>query len=63
VSDLYFHEKLRNIINERLNLIDEHITEGIVEDFTAYKVLRGKREELATLSQEIEILLKKVEYD
>ena len=63
MSDLYIHEKLRNIIKERIDLIDTQLTEGVVEDFSIYKILRAKREELATIEQELDVLLKKVNYD
>ena len=63
MSDLYIHEKLRNIIKERINLIDTQLTEGVVEDFSIYKILRAKREELANIEQELDVLLKKVNYD
>jgi|TARA_B100000085_G_C18518269_1_gene502598 hypothetical protein len=63
VSDLYIHEKLRNIIKERIDLIDTQLTEGVVEDFSIYKILRAKREELANIEQELDVLLKKVNYD
>ncbi len=63
MSDLYIHEKLRNIIKERIDLIDTQLTEGVVEDFSIYKILRAKREELANIEQELDVLLKKVNYD
>ena len=52
MSDLYIHEKLRNIINERKSLLDEQLTVGTVEDFSAFRELRARREELATIEQE-----------
>ena len=63
MSDLYIHEKLRNIINERKSLLDEQLTVGTVEDFSAFRELRARREELATIEQELQILLKKMTYD
>lgn len=63
MSDLYIHEKLRNIINERINLIETQIIEGSIEDFSAFKELRARREELATVNQELNALLKKVEHE
>ncbi|MGA0384795.1 MAG: hypothetical protein ACO3L1_07485 [Flavobacteriaceae bacterium] len=63
MSDLYIHEKLRNIINERKHLIESQIIEGAIEDFSAFKVLRARREELATIEQELNALLKKVEHE
>ncbi len=63
MSDLYIHEKLRNIINERINLIETQIIEGSIEDFSAFKELRARREELATINQELNALLKKVEHE
>lgn len=63
MSDLYFHEKLRNIISDRKNLLDEQLITGVIEDFSAFRELRARREELATMEQEIEILLKKVMHD
>lgn len=63
MSDLYIHEKLRNIIKERKHLIESQIIEGAIEDFSAFKVLRARREELATIEQELNALLKKVEHE
>lgn len=63
MSDLYIHEKLRNIIRERRGFLEEQIISGAVEDFSAYRELRARREELATVEQELELLLKKVMHD
>ena len=63
MSDLYIHEKLRNIIIERKSLLDEQLIVGHIEDFSAFRELRARREELATIEQELEALLKKVTYE
>jgi hypothetical protein len=36
---------------------------GSVENFEAYKELRARLSELATVQQEVELLLKKVEHE
>tara|TARA_R100000781_G_C4032924_1_gene111243 strand:+ start:180 stop:371 length:192 start_codon:yes stop_codon:yes gene_type:complete len=63
MSDLYIHEKLFKVMAERRGQIEAQITEGAVEDFSAFKELRARLAELAFIKQELQLLLKKVEYD
>ena len=63
MSDLYIHEKLFKVIGERQSQIKSQITEGVVDDFSAFKELRARLAELAFIKQELQALLKKVEYD
>ena len=63
MSDLYIHEKLFKVIGERQSQSKSQITEGVVDDFSAFKELRARLAELAFIKQELQALLKKVEYD
>jgi NAD-dependent SIR2 family protein deacetylase len=63
MSDLYIHEKLRKIIKERKNQIQEHLLTGPIDDLTVLKELRARLAELAIIEQEIDSLQQKVEYD
>ena len=63
MSDLYIHEKLRKIINERINQIEDQVLRGPIEDLSTLKELRGRLAELANIQQEIDSLHKKVQYD
>jgi len=63
MSDLYIHEKLRNIIRERKDLLGQQLLEGQIEDFSAFKELRARLAELANIEQELQALLKKVEHE
>ena len=63
MSTLYIHEKLRNIIVERENMITEQLIHGSVDDITAFKELRARLVELATIKQELDLLLKRIEHE
>jgi len=63
MSDLYIHEKLRNIIRERKELLGQQLLEGQIEDFSAFKELRARLAELANIEQQLQALLKKVEHE
>ena len=63
MSDLYIHEKVRNIIQDRKKLLAAQIVQGQVEDVSAFKELRARIAELANIEQELDALLKKVEYE
>ena len=63
MSDLYIHEKLRKIISERINQIEDQVLRGPIEDLSTLKELRGRLAELANIQQEIESLQQKVQYD
>jgi hypothetical protein len=59
VSDLYFVDKLLKVIRERRSVVVEAMTEGSVNDFAAYRHLRGRLEAWNEVEQEIRLLLKK----
>jgi len=63
MSDLYIHEKLRKIISERINQIEDQVLRGPIEDLSTLKELRGRLAELANIQQEIDTLQQKVKYD
>ena len=63
MSDLYIHEKVRNIIQARKPRLAAQIVQGQVEDFSAFKELRARIAALANIEQELDALLKKVEYE
>lgn len=58
MSDLYFVDKLLKVIRERRNVVVEAITEGSVNDFPAYRHLRGRLEAWNDVEREIRLLLK-----
>jgi hypothetical protein len=58
VSDLYFVDKLLKVIRERRSVVVEAMTEGSVNDFAAYRHLRGRLEAWNEVEQEIRLLLK-----
>tara|TARA_R100001082_G_scaffold97370_1_gene65223 strand:+ start:38 stop:226 length:189 start_codon:yes stop_codon:yes gene_type:complete len=59
--DLYFYDRISNILKDRQKNLEEQILHGSIENFEAYKEARARLSELATLQQEIRLLLKKVE--
>lgn len=59
MSDLYFVDKLLKVIRERRSVVVEAMTEGSVNDFAAYRHLRGRLEAWNEVEQEIRLLLKK----
>jgi len=63
MSTLYIHEKLRNIIIDRENIITEQLLQGPVDDITIFKELRARLAELATIKQELDLLLKRMEHE
>lgn len=63
MSDLYIHEKLRKIISERINQIEDQVLRGPIEDLSTLKELRSRLAELANIQQEIDSLQQKVQYD
>tara|TARA_R110000787_G_scaffold106186_1_gene213808 strand:+ start:272 stop:460 length:189 start_codon:yes stop_codon:yes gene_type:complete len=60
---LYIIEKLSNILKQRKEHLQTQITNGIVEDFIAFKELRGRFAEIEYLQQELKDLQKKVEHE
>lgn len=63
MSDLYFVDKLLKVVRERRAVVVEAITEGAVNDFAAYRHLRGRLEAWNEVEQEIRLLLKREHRD
>lgn len=63
MSDLYFVDKLLKVIRERRAVVVEAMTEGSVNDFAAYRHLRGKLEVWSEIESEIRLLLKQGRLD
>ena len=61
--DLYIYDRIVNILKERQRSLEEQLLYGSVENFEAYKEVRARLSELATLQQEVKLLLKKVEHE
>ena len=61
--DLYIYDKIVSILKERQRSLEEQLLYGSVENFEAYKEVRARLSELATLQQEVKLLLKKVEHE
>lgn len=59
MSDLYFVDKLLKVIRERRAVVVEAMTEGAVNDFAAYRHLRGKLEAWNEVEYEVRLLLKR----
>ena len=58
MSDLYFVDRVLKVIRERRTVVSEAITEGSVQDFAAFRHLRGKLEVWTEMEREIRLLLK-----
>jgi hypothetical protein len=58
VSELYFVDRVLKVIRERRTVVSEAITEGSVQDFAAFRHLRGKLEVWTEVEREIRLLLK-----
>ena len=63
MSDLYFVDKLLKVVRERRSVVVEAMTEGSVNDFAAYRHLRGRLEVWSEVEQEIRLLLKREHRD
>ena len=59
--DLYIYDRIVNILKERQRSLEEQLLYGSVENFEAYKEVRARLADLATLQPEGTLLLKKVE--
>ena len=58
MSDLYFVDRLLKVVRERRTVVSEAITEGSVQDYAAFRHLRGKLEVWSEVEREIRLLLK-----
>ena len=61
--DLYIYDRIVNILKDRQRSLEEQLLHGSIENFEAYKEVRAGLSELATLQQEVTLLLKKVEHE
>ena len=61
--DLYIYDRIVNILKDRQRSLEEQLLHGSIENFEAYKEVRARLSELATLQQELRLLLKKVEHE
>ena len=59
--DLYIYDRIVNILKDRQRSLEEQLLHGSIENFEAYKEVRARLSELATLQQEVTLFLKKVE--
>jgi hypothetical protein len=59
VSDIYIVDRLFKVIRERRETVAEAITEGSVQDFAAFRHLRGKLEVWNEIEEEVRLLLKR----
>ena len=60
MDELYIYEKMLKNVRDRQSLLKEAICVGPVEDFTAFKELRARLDELAQTEQDLKDLLEKV---
>lgn len=63
MDDLYIVEKMYKIVRERRSVVVEALTEGSVNDFAAFRHLRGKLEAWNEIESELRLLLKQSEMD
>lgn len=63
MSELYFVDKLFRVVRERRAVVVEAMTEGSVNDFAAYRHLRGRLEAWTEVEREIRLLLKQEHRD
>ena len=61
--DLYIYDRIVNILKDRQRSLEEQLLHGNIDNFEAYKEVRARLSELATLQQEVTLLLKKVEHE
>ncbi len=59
MSDIYIVDRLFKVIRERRETVAEAITEGSVQDFAAFRHLRGKLEVWNEIEEELRLLLKR----
>jgi hypothetical protein len=59
MDGLFFYDKLLKTLRERQEDVSNSLCSGIVPDYTAFQVLRGRLSELALIEQEVKLLLEK----
>jgi len=63
VDDFYLVERLRKAIRERRSVVIEAITQGSVQDYAAFRHLRGKLEVWDEVESELRSVLKTQEIE
>jgi hypothetical protein len=63
MDGLYIIENLLKTVKQRREVVVEAITEGSVQDFAAYRHLRGKLEGWDEIQTELRSLLKRMDID
>jgi hypothetical protein len=58
MDDLYLVDRLRKVIRERRAVVVEAITQGSVQDYAAFRHLRGKLEVWDEIESELRSVLK-----
>lgn len=58
MDDLYLVDRLRKVIRERRAVVVEAITQGSVQDYAAFRHLRGKLEVWDEIEAELRSVLK-----
>lgn len=61
MDDFYWIERLRKVIRERRSVVVEAITQGSVQDYAAFRHLRGKLEVWDEIESELRSVLKQQE--
>jgi|TARA_R100000995_G_scaffold84098_1_gene61766 hypothetical protein len=60
MNELYIYENMLKNVRDRQDVVREALCYGPVADFTAFKELRARLNELAQTEQDLKDLLKKV---
>ena len=60
MNELYIYENMLKNVRDRQSMLKEAICVGPVADFTAFKELRARLDELAQTEQDLKDLLEKV---
>lgn len=63
MDGLYILENLLKVVKQRREVVVEAITEGAVQDFTAFRHLRGKLEVWDEIQSELRSLLKRMDME
>lgn|GEM_PF-1426609 len=63
MDGLYILENLLKVIKERRMVVIEAISEGAVQDYAAFRHLRGKLEVWDEMSTELRSLLKRMDIE
>jgi|TARA_R110000823_G_scaffold207577_1_gene338128 hypothetical protein len=63
MNELYIYENMLKNVRDRQSLIQESLCFGPVTDFTSFKELRARLDELAKTEQDLKDLLNKVNKD